>query len=557
MDMAWWRDLSLRWKLTIPLVFLIVVFLAALLTARSLLTEMTGDALTLADDYLPTSSLVLDADRDLHQALVAERTLLNTNPLSEKYESLLAQHSENIQQALDRVAKAGETASLPVVKERAQAFREDIQAWVETSNRVIELIGQGNEMTRFEAIELSLGKGAQQFDAAREHLDAMTNGINQASARMADEVNSDVNRNSAIIFAAIAMGLAVFGLIVWSVPRLVLVPLRRMSDRVKDLNSGNGDLTMRLDNPARDEIGRLGHRFDEFLDMLEGLIGRIAGNTTQLASSAEELSSTSQETQSNMESQQSSTEQVSTATNQMTATLQEVARNVADAANAASAANDEGQEVRAAMDKTVQGIESLASEIEQGANQVRELGDNAENIGQVLDVIRNVAEQTNLLALNAAIEAARAGEQGRGFAVVADEVRTLASRTQESTEEIADIIERVQNGARQSVSAMTRSRELVEDTVADARSSGALMGGIADRIGTITGMNSQVAAAVEEQTATIDEINRNVAEISESSARTATGAGQVSSASQELARLAGELEGLVKGFKVRTDKSQH
>ena len=236
--------------------------------------------------------------------------------------------------------------------------------------------------------------------------------------------------------------------------------------------------------------------------------------------------------------------------NEMNATVHDVAQNASSAADAARAADEAANEGRNVVQTTVQAIDRLASEVEQANGVIGKLKQESEQIGSVLDVIRNIADQTNLLALNAAIEAARAGEQGRGFAVVADEVRSLASRTQESTQEIQQMMERLQNGTGEAVRVMHSSQEKTRETVAKAQLAGTSLESIKASVSTIHAMNTQIASAAEEQGVVANEINRSVVNIADISKKTAQGSSNSAEASRTLATLGEEMHGLVKQFKL-------
>jgi methyl-accepting chemotaxis protein len=262
------------------------------------------------------------------------------------------------------------------------------------------------------------------------------------------------------------------------------------------------------------------------------------------------MSSITEQATHSVRQQQNEIDQVATAMNEMTATVQEVARNAEQAAQAAQQADHSAQNGASVAGSARREITGLVDEVETSAGVIQELQSESENIGMVLDVIRGIAEQTNLLALNAAIEAARAGEQGRGFAVVADEVRTLASRTQKSTEEIHHMIERLQSGASNAVKVMTQARGKGQGGVGEMGRVTDTLGEIARAVASINDMNTQIASAAEEQSAVAEEINRNVSNISQGSAQSAQGTEQTAFASMELARLAADLQTLVARFKV-------
>ncbi|WPL19880.1 Putative methyl-accepting chemotaxis protein YoaH [Thiorhodovibrio winogradskyi] len=338
--------------------------------------------------------------------------------------------------------------------------------------------------------------------------------------------------------------------IAWGISKSITGPLRATLGRLHEIAAGDGDLTQRLDADGHNELADLAQAFNAFVDKVQTLVRDIAGASAQLASAAEELSLTSGETSRHVGRQQHEIDQVATAINQMTATVEEVARHAAEAARATQETDRETHAGTEVVGKTIKAIEAVAHEVESAGDIISRLSADSVEIGAVLDVIRGIAEQTNLLALNAAIEAARAGEQGRGFAVVADEVRTLASRTQVSTQDIQEKIQRVQTGSNNAVAAMEQGQAKASEAVAQARQGGESLQTINSAVSSITDMNHQIASAAEEQSAVAEEINRNIHVISEAVDQSASGANQISAASGELAQLAARLQSLVGQFRV-------
>ena len=283
---------------------------------------------------------------------------------------------------------------------------------------------------------------------------------------------------------------------------------------------------------------------------LRGLVGNISDNARQIASAAEELSAVTEQTRAGVNNQRDETEQVATAMNQMLATAQEVARHAEQASIAAGQANQQAELGDQVVTDAVAQIEHLAHEMARSSEAMLGLQRESQKIGSVLDVIKSVSQQTNLLALNAAIEAARAGEAGQGFAVVADEVRSLARRTQQSAEEIEELIGGLHRGTQQAADIMDYSRTLTDNSVTLTRNAGDALTEIARTVAVIQEMNPQIAAAAEEQSAVAEEINRSVLKVRDASEQTATASEQTAAASLELARLGTDLQQCVGRFKV-------
>ncbi|WP_018953299.1 methyl-accepting chemotaxis protein [Thioalkalivibrio sulfidiphilus] len=349
--------------------------------------------------------------------------------------------------------------------------------------------------------------------------------------------NSAWVRNATLValILAILLSLGLTGVITRRITASV-ADLRQASHRLAE-----GDLSARADDRGHDEFGAAAKDFNTMVDGVREIVTRVITATDALLQNAQRVGSICQQTREAVSQQEAETAQVATAMNEMTATVQDVARSAAQAAEATRQASGHADNGRKVVNGTVTTIGSLADEVRRVSQAIDQLGADSQQIGSVLDVIRGIAEQTNLLALNAAIEAARAGEQGRGFAVVADEVRTLASRTQDSTREIQEMIERLQQGARNAAQAMEGGLKRTDESVGQASSAGQALEAITGSVSTIADMNTQIASASEQQGATAEEINRNITEISKLANLTTRGAEDLSEASAELDRLAAEL----------------
>ncbi|WKW34605.1 methyl-accepting chemotaxis protein [Pseudomonas viridiflava] len=311
-----------------------------------------------------------------------------------------------------------------------------------------------------------------------------------------------------------------------------------------------GDLTQPIVSTSSDEAGLLLDALSNMQDGLKGTIQQIASASDQLASAAEELSAVTNESTRGLTRQNDEIQQAATAVNQMTAAVEEVARNAVSTSEASKTATEDAVDGRGQVDHTVKGITTMVHEITESTEAVSELAGHVREISKVLDVIRSIAEQTNLLALNAAIEAARAGEQGRGFAVVADEVRALAHRTQASTVEIEGMISTVQSGADGAVAAMGKSLSLATHTQEQALRAGSALEKITQGVATINERNLVIASASEEQAQVAREVDRNLLNIQDLSTQSAAGADQTNASSQELSRLATSFNGMVAKFKL-------
>jgi len=447
------------------------------------------------------------------------------------------------------------------------SLKSENRAPAETSmNTVIEFVrnlqgfeGQSATIKHLVDSMLSYQNTLNQFTAAQARIEQAQAGITKdigilfecADKLSENQVNlrvEDVSQAKMLLSVWLIAALIMSALAAWVITNLIVGPLRetlKLAERVAD-----GDLTNNQLVTRKDELGQLQGSMMRMTGNLRELIGGLRDGVTQIASAAEQLSAVTEQTSAGVNSQKNETDQVATAMHEMSATVQEVARNAEQASHAAVNASKEAREGDGVVSKAVAQIEKLATEVTHSKSAMDELKNESNKIGGVLDVIKAVAEQTNLLALNAAIEAARAGEAGRGFAVVADEVRSLAQRTQTSTEEIAALISGLHTRTAQVATILDNSQALTANSVELTRNAGVSINNMTQAISTIETMNHQIAAAAEEQSAVAEEINRSVLNVRDISEQTASASEETAASSVELARLGVHLQSLVSRFRV-------
>lgn len=482
--------------------------------------------------------------------LVYMLALSDTAKLREKVDDM-TKRAESIRGIVAKLSKAGLDKKETELLER---FRDGFEAYYVNGLKLAEMAQQaavtGNVADRAAATGFATGTVAPLYTKPGEtvativayNLKEAEESYRESSA----EYHSTFTVMLILIVAAIACGVF-FGTII---SRSCTRPLARMLEMLRDIADGEGDLTRRLDVTGKDEVADVAAAFNTFVSKLHDIVCRVAHNSTQVASAAVQLSATSQQMATGSEEMACQSNTVATAGEEMAATSGDIARNCLMAAKGSQQANDMAMNGASVVEHSITVMANIADRVKRTARTVESLGSRSDQIGEIVATIQDIADQTNLLALNAAIEAARAGEQGRGFAVVADEVRALAERTTKATREIGEMIRAIQSETRDAVVEMEEGVQEVEVGTAEAARSSRALEEILSQINSVNMQVSQIATAAEEQTATTSEINSNIQQITVGIGETAKGAQESAEAAEQLSRLSEELNGLVSQFRL-------
>lgn len=542
--MGWLKNLTLAQK------FGLVAGISALLLCLSLaasvlgITKMSGGFATFVERDQAMSLALKDMYAQGLQSEQATRNIL-LNPADEKAAKNYTQAMEDFQKAFAVVLV--NSAGIPELKGQLEQV---MTVWKQADALRVQVQALAREGKKDEALSLLVKDETPKWREVKDKLVKLSGDRTKQMDMTKKEVVASSDR--ALI---VSLTLGVFA-IVCSMLLLLLMAggltrsIRKMSDVMDDIASGEGDLTKRLDVTSRDELGHLADNFNRFLCKLHDSIATVSQTTLQVSSAAAELDSTAREMALGTEEVASQAGTVAAAGEEMTATSNDIAQNCMTAAEGARRASAAAVAGAAVVQETVQGMGRIAARVRESATTVESLGARSDQIGEIIGTIEDIADQTNLLALNAAIEAARAGEQGRGFAVVADEVRALAERTTRATGEIGNMIKSIQSETRSAVGAMEGGVKEVEKGTAEAAKSGEALQDIIAQIESVTQQVNQIAVAAEEQTATTSEISSNMQQITAVVHQTAKGAQQSAAAAGQLSQLAESLQRVVKQFKL-------
>ncbi len=542
------NNLSIKSKIAIPLMVIVIVF--STVTVLNVIKSNAQAAINheLNNVVQPVLDNLEDGYRDIYQVISSAQGLLlakdqaaidyqkfefkdNAYKAVPRFESVLTLYSAGV---LDPSSR-GEVTKLVDAMSKWVALHEPLFADPENAHQY--------------NIDYSPALDAE-FAIIREQLRSVRSLIEAKQIELRKQANESIESSKMII--EIGMGVAILAAIfaLWLSNRFIVKPIQNVEKAMAEIASGDGDLSQRMNVEGSDEIARLSSAFNQFVGKIHVTIEQVIITSNAVRAEMENIKSLTQGVAEFSSNQQKESEVVAAAVHEMQATSEAVSGNALEAASASNTANREVESADKTLGLTVSSIERLAHDIENASCVVHELDSDVKNIASILGVIRGIAEQTNLLALNAAIEAARAGEQGRGFAVVADEVRALASKTQDSTGEIQSMIERLEVGAKQAVGVMNESKVSGEKTIVQASTAASSLSEIRNSIGMMNEMNTQIATAASQQSQVSEEVNQNVQRIAESTMQMVEMASSAENACMALADQCEALDSLVSQFEV-------
>jgi methyl-accepting chemotaxis protein len=536
------RNLSIAPRAFLGFAFIALLVIVLGVFAVNRMSIIRQASLDMETNQLPSVGFLGNMTENvLRMRILSFRVLVNRDPAA------LQEAQTRIGVLVDKLRSAQASyAALPSQPEEAQlykTFTATLDSYMQAQEQMLELSRQNRLDEMRTLINTRIKDGTDQMGEQLNKLVALNTGYAKTAS-----AEAGANYSSAILGIVVVAVLAALMtiLLAWLLTRSIVTPLNRALLAAQTIADGNLSKTIEAD--GQDEPGRLLGALSIMQANLRKTIEQIAGSATQLGAAAEELSAVTQDASRGLQQQNNEIEQAATAVNEMTAAVEEVARNAVSTSEASNQSTQAAREGRNRVVETVDAIQTMTQDVHTTSLMIEGLAAQGRDIGKVLDVIRAIAEQTNLLALNAAIEAARAGEAGRGFAVVADEVRALAHRTAQSTQEIEKMVAGIQNGTGEAVASMQQSNQRTQSTLEMARAAGVALEQITQSIHLINERNLVIASASEEQAQVSREVDRNLVNIRDLATQSATGANQTSAASHELSRLAVNLNALVSRF---------
>jgi len=503
------NELTIRTKFSIPLIVISVFTILISVLSMNNGKRLSADAHLLSTTFMTAINVGLNADRDLYQALAASQNyvtkkIIGLDNTAEERQAF----DENAQQAWDRMHQVLDLLKdYPEAQQGKAEFERDYAAWLNEAKVVFKMADEGKAS---EAANYSSITVMPLFQTLRTHYDVSGENVKNKADQVSAEAKSAGDTQRAVLIVVIILVIAANVVSVMFGPKMVTTRVQELDRMIGTISEGEGDLTGQLDSSGKDELSKLAGTFNGLMRKLQHLIKMIQGDASTLNQTVSQLNSSAEKSQEVSAEQNHNLDQIATAVNQLSHAVHEVANNSQSALSETREAKDKTGLSGKVVDESIQSITKMSGAVSHASAVISRLADESKNITQVLDVIRSIAEQTNLLALNAAIEAARAGEQGRGFAVVADEVRTLASRTQKSTEDIQRMIAGLESGVSEAVNAIQTGTSHVDGVVAMSQRIQDSLHSVEGAVNLANDMIYQIATATEEQSKVVDEINRNV-----------------------------------------------
>ncbi|WP_260261781.1 methyl-accepting chemotaxis protein [Vibrio intestinalis] len=542
------KNLPISYKVSIPLIAVFLTLLFSTLFSMYQAHQQKTLNLQLNSHIQPAFIELEDAYRDLYQVMVASMNIYQA-----KSEESIAYHTEeyydNAKKAVPRMQSLqplydnGLLSNDTIMHYEMMVSTAEI--WLERFKPMFD--DPSNAHAYYLKHSESLEK---QFEVIRESLGVIQDEIEAEKITLVDEINASISRSNIAIQISAAFALFVAIIAFWMNNRFVVKPIKNIENAMADIAQGEADLAQRISIDSKDELGRLANSFNQFVSRIHGTVEQVIISSNAVRAEMENIKSITQGLANFSSNQQQESETVATAVSQMLSTTESVSDHAIVAADSSRTANSEAETTNQTLSATVVSIESLSEDVRNASDVIHTLYTDVGNIATVLDVIRDIAEQTNLLALNAAIEAARAGEQGRGFAVVADEVRSLASRTQQSTGEIQNMIERLQEGSKRAVSVMDSGQQNTGETITSAQEASTSLNTIRASIENVNDMNTQIAIAATEQANVANELNMNIHKIADNSQQMVEMVASADNACVSLSDQCQHLDELVAAFKV-------
>ncbi|AJQ92769.1 methyl-accepting chemotaxis protein [Gynuella sunshinyii] len=546
--MNWLRTIRGKYTLIFSIQTIFFVFVAVM--SINLVRYLEKDIVAFGSNYAPALSLVLNADRDLYQALVASKEAFDYTDDKTGFEQSRADSVENVQQAYDRMQQYWQIMKdIPGIADKLNIskFEQQFQSWKQNNNQVFQLLERKDLES---AKALYYGQGQQNFSDLREFYNLAGELADQLIAAEQVEVRDYSHTFNQLLIILVAIVVVISAVLSWVAPSRISAGILQVVAAIREINSGEGDLTKKINSTREDEVGRLAREFDDFVSSLRDMIVAVRTQSQKVMDQMSGLIEVVHNSKHLNGEQTHSMDLIVTAINEMSAAVREVANNASGTAHEMTEVEELTNHGKSTLGKSVDQISLLSTQVGSAAKVMEELSANSDNIVSVLDVIRGIAEQTNLLALNAAIEAARAGEQGRGFAVVADEVRNLASKTQQSTTDIQEMITTLRNGVQSAVENVKASEGAAQSTVELSANASSALDSIIQATIKVRDMSAQTATATEEQSHVAEDINTNLVTLSDLTKETTQLSNTVNESVEVMQKYSQQLMQQVGRFKV-------